>query len=107
MSHSKTSAGKVQIFFRFHQWQKGTNIPAFDNLPNKYVINEITGVSPILPTVHLTYSIIDEFILEKASCNGYIFIGWYLNSDCSGDPVTNITEGTTGDLRLYAKWVKE
>ena len=106
-SFKKTSAGKVQIFFRFHQWQKGTNIPAFDNLPNKYVINEITGVSPILPTVHLTYSIIDEFILEKASCNGYIFIGWYLNSDCSGDPVTNITEGTTGDLRLYAKWVKE
>ena len=50
---------------------------------------------------------LDEFILEKASCNGYIFIGWYLNSDCSGDPVTNITEGTTGDLRLYAKWVKE
>ena len=106
-SFKKTSAGKVQIFFRFHQWQKGTNIPAFDNLPNKYVINEITGVSPILPTVHLTYSIIDEFILEKASCNGYIFIGWYLNSDCSGDPVTNITEGTTGDLRLYARWVKE
>ena len=76
-------------------------------MPNKYVINEITGVSPILPTVHLSHNIIDELILEKASRNGYIFIGWYLNSDCSGDPVTNITEGTTGDLRLYAKWVKE
>ena len=106
-SFKKTSAGKVQIFFRFHQWQKGTNIPAFDNLPNKYVINEITGVHPILPTVHLTYTIIDEFILEEAICEGYIFAGWYLSSDCSGEPVTNITKGTIGDLRLYAKWDKE
>lgn len=60
-----------------------------------------------MPTVHLTYTIIDEFILEEAICEGYIFAGWYLSSDCSGEPVTNITKGTIGDLRLYAKWDKE
>ena len=103
---NQTSNGRVQIFFRFHQWQQGTTIPAFNNLPDKYHIEEITGVMPILPTTHTIYNITDEFVLEEAICEGYRFMGWYLNPDCTGEQVMMITEGTTGDIRLYAKWEK-
>ena len=37
--------------------------------------------------------------LSKVGCE---FGGWYASSDCSGNPVTTITEDTT----LYAKWIK-
>lgn len=32
------------------------------------------------------------------------FLGWYLNSDYSGDAVSKIKANTTGALTLYAKW---
>lgn len=32
------------------------------------------------------------------------FAGWYRNAELSGDPVTNIAAGTTGDIALWAKW---
>ncbi len=35
----------------------------------------------------------------------FIFGGWYYNSDFSGDPVTEIKPGETGDKILYAKWI--
>lgn len=34
----------------------------------------------------------------------YTFEGWYQQADFSGDKVTQITEGTTGNIDLYAKW---
>ncbi len=37
--YNQASGGRVQIFFRFHQWQQGTNIPQFNSLPQKYVLN--------------------------------------------------------------------
>ena len=32
------------------------------------------------------------------------FLGWYLNSDYSGDAISKIKANTTGALTLYAKW---
>lgn len=34
----------------------------------------------------------------------YTFEGWYQQADFSGDKVTQITNGTTGNIDLYAKW---
>lgn len=34
----------------------------------------------------------------------YTFEGWYQQADFSGDKVTQITQGTTGNIDLYAKW---
>ena len=31
------SDGRIQIMFRFQQWQQGTNIAAFNKLPKKYI----------------------------------------------------------------------
>lgn len=36
--------------------------------------------------------------------SGYAFFGWYTKPDFSGDKVTTIPKGSTGNLTLYAKW---
>ncbi len=100
------SDGRIQIWFRFHQWVKGTNIAAFNTLPSKYIENTDSSATAQMPTTHLTYTINDEFTLPAATGSN-IFLGWYLTSDCSGEPVTEIKAGTTGNLVLYACWLKE
>ncbi|MEE8701886.1 InlB B-repeat-containing protein [Bifidobacterium crudilactis] len=42
--------------------------------------------------------------LHPASLAGKSFAGWYENKDFSGDPVTEISQGTTGAKTYYAKW---
>ncbi len=37
---------------------------------------------------------------------GYTFGGWYPRADFSGDAVTTIDDGITGDMTLYAKWTE-
>lgn len=101
-----TTKGKVQIIFRFHQWQQGTNIAAFNNLPAKYNVVEIDGTSVDLPQEGLTFTINDSFVLPEISMEGYEFVGWFIDSVGSGEKVTEISLGTTGDLHLYAKWLK-
>ena len=34
----------------------------------------------------------------------YTFAGWYDNAELTGEAVTKIAEGSTGDVKLYAKW---
>lgn len=101
-----TTNGKVQIIFRFHQWQQGTNIVAFNNLPAKYNVVELDSTSVDLPQEGLTFTINDSFVLPEISMEGYEFVGWFIDSDGSGEKVTEISLGTTGDLHLYAKWLK-
>ena len=51
-----------------------------------------------------TYNIEQTLALKEPTKTGYTFEGWYLQSDFSGDKVTQIAQGTTGDIALYAKW---
>ena len=37
---------------------------------------------------------------------GYTFGGWYTNAEFTGDAVTQIAAGATGDTTFYAKWIK-
>ena len=37
---------------------------------------------------------------------GYTFAGWYDNAEFTGEPVTSIPKGSTGDKTFYAKWDK-
>ena len=46
----------------------------------------------------------DEIILPIPTKNNANFIGWYSNSDFSGEMVTKIEKGTTHNITLYAKW---
>lgn len=36
--------------------------------------------------------------------DGYTFIGWYTNADLTGDAVTEIPAGSTGDKTFWSKW---
>ena len=38
---------------------------------------------------------------------GYTFGGWYRAEDFTGEAVTEITQGSTGNITLYAKWVTD
>ena len=42
--------------------------------------------------------------MEKAN---YVFSGWYTNSEYDGEPITEITKGSSGNITLWAKFDKE
>lgn len=104
-SYSKTyqplSSGKIQVFFRMHQWFKGTNIAAFNTLPKKHVVESMGEVT--LPTDHLVYTIESEFTLSEPSLEGKTFKGWFKDYDLT-EEITSIEKGMSGNLTLYAKW---
>lgn len=44
-----------------------------------------------------------EYELPKiTNRSGYVFLGWYDNFECSGDPVTKVI--VSEDMHIYAKW---
>ena len=48
------------------------------------------------------------FILQKPYRENYIFDGWYLDQHFSaGNEITEIMDLQTGELDLYAKWIRE
>lgn len=52
-----------------------------------------------------TYTIETEtFFLSEPTKEGYTFNGWYDNSEFTGNALTQIPIGTSGDITLYAKW---
>ena len=64
-------------------------------------LNGSTGTAPetqiVSDTVGLQYPAIP-------TRSGYVFAGWYDNSDCTGDAYDFAAE-ITGDVVLYAKWI--
>jgi len=62
-----------------------------------------TTVKPVVPTSPLSYTILDEITLPVATGNAK-FLGWYDNAECTGEAITKIEKGTTGNIVLYAKW---
>jgi len=51
-----------------------------------------------------TFNVNSNYDLFEPTKLGYTFEGWYLDSDFTGNKISNITVGTTGNLFLYAKW---
>ena len=50
------------------------------------------------------YTIEESFILPIPTKTGYEFDGWYVESDFSGEKVTDIKAGNFGNKTLYAKY---
>ena len=46
-------------------------------------------------------------LTRKVSRDGYVFAGWYTDSEYSGESVAEITAAETGNKVFYAKWVKK
>ena len=58
-----------------------------------------------LTTDKNSYTIETEtFTLDTPTRTGYDFGGWFDNADFTGDAITQIAKGSTGDKTFYAKW---
>jgi uncharacterized repeat protein (TIGR02543 family) len=52
-----------------------------------------------------SYTVEDPtFVLPEPTRTGYMFQGWYADSNFSGSPVTSIPSGSTGNKTFYAGW---
>jgi uncharacterized repeat protein (TIGR02543 family) len=51
-----------------------------------------------------TYTNVENVTLSDAVKTDYSFVGWYYNAEFTGDAVTEIAEGTSGDLEFWAKF---
>ena len=75
----------------------------------KWVLNDYTisytlngGTNGSNPTSYTVET--DTITLDPATKTGYTFDGWYNNSEFTGDAVTSIPKGSTGNITLYAKF---
>ena len=50
------------------------------------------------------YTVKDVFVLPVPVKTGYTFLGWYDNSELTGNAVTEIPHGSTGNKAFWAKW---
>ncbi len=50
------------------------------------------------------YTIESAITLSDATKQGYDFTGWYTNAEFTGEAITEIATGTTGDIALWAKF---
>ena len=58
-----------------------------------------------VPENPASYNVESETItLKDPAKPGYTFEGWYRTEDFTGNAVTEIIQGTTGNITLYAKW---
>jgi uncharacterized repeat protein (TIGR02543 family) len=46
----------------------------------------------------------EGFALPIPTRPGYNFLGWYVDEELTGNPVSEVQEGTAEDLVFYAKW---
>ena len=44
---------------------------------------------------------------EDITRDGYVFAGWFPTKERVGDPVAEISDTDSGNLRFYAKWIKQ
>ena len=73
--------------------------------PTNYTItyNLNGGSGTMTPT---SYTIESEtfFLPDNPTKTGYTFAGWYANAEFTGEAVTRIEKGSTGDKAYWAKW---
>ena len=73
--------------------------------PIVYTITYNAGDGATFSTTYYSYTIESAAItLDEPTRTGYDFGGWYDNSGLTGDAVTTIAAGSTGDVVLWAKW---
>ena len=77
-------------------------------LESDYIITYKLNGGTNAPENPASYNVETETITLKDPVKpGYTFAGWYMAEDFTGGAVTEITQGSTGDITLYAKWELE
>ena len=75
--------------------------------PASYTITYNTngGSGTMTPTSYTIETA--TFDLPTPTKTGYTFEGWYENAEFTGNKITQIAQGSTGDKTLYAKWEQQ
>lgn len=124
-SSEALSSGTYYLLFSFYDTTLSTET-ALNTLPNYVrIINGLTTTANPSISLNEVYTITYEDnggtllggiktekysrkstvslpIMEK---EGFIFAGWYESSDFSGDPVTEIKKGSSGNKTFYARFI--
>lgn len=74
------------------------------NLPNVFSISYVLNDGVLPSNAPRSYTEGETVFLVEATKDNYEFDGWYLKSDFSGESISVISNKTTGDIKLYAKW---
>ena len=79
--------------------------------PETYLIDYLNIDGATNPNKATSYTIESaDVALKDATKDGYVFDGWYSQDGTTsgnwGDRITKIAKGSTGDIKLYAKWTK-
>ena len=74
-------------------------------LESDYIITYKLNGGTNAPENPASYNVETETITLKDPVKpGYTFAGWYKAEDFTGEAVTEIAQGSTGNITLYAKW---
>ena len=71
---------------------------------NTYTITYVLNGGSLSSTAPYSYVEGETCFLENPTKDNATFNGWYLKSDFSGEKLEVISNKTTGDITLYAKW---
>lgn len=66
----------------------GENQTLFSNLPTQYEEGKVTNIG------------------QPSEQEGYVFDGWYLNENLTGDSIVKISKEQNTDITLYPKWIE-
>ena len=85
------------------QAEKVTVYAKFQQIPINQIEYELNGgqLAPNSPTEWKEGTSIQLLPATKAEAD---FAGWYLNAECTGDPITEIPASQKGNVKVYAKW---
>jgi uncharacterized repeat protein (TIGR02543 family) len=73
-----------------------------------YTITYHPGDGATFTTEKNSYTIESEDItLDEPTMTGYDFGGWYDNAEFTGEAITKIAKGSTGNKEFFAKWTAE
>ena len=82
-------------------------VTSCDKNKNKtYEINYITSYGELGNAVN-KYDGTTDILLPILNDSSYEFIGWYDNSNYSGNIITTIYKGETGNKTFFAKWIEK
>ena len=71
----------------------------------EYSISYYDGANKIRDLLPASYNAATEtFELPTPVKEGYTFEGWFTDAAFTGEAITSIEKGSTGDITLYAKW---
>ncbi len=91
-SHWLPKVYEINYFITTYDTDKSFSLGGADNSHNpvEYTVGEAVKIRDLKPPIA-----------------GFTFDGWYLTRDFSGERITEIKAGETGDKLLYAKWLSD